>query len=492
MSKENVTPIKTIHGIEIKKELFQNIVSEAERNEDAEIEIGDYLLNQLGIEDKEIPTDKKELIQKNFIHLICQVLSDLNMISERLRKYKEERLRLEGVKTNEAEYRRRKLEYFAKLNKNAQNDIVIFLDRDIKNYILETNYDTLQREKNMDELEKMFRNRRYLFAQASEYYDADFDYSTVVKVSRLPGIDWIDELEIENKYVKMHRDEPEKYYDEIKKLITQKRIMENLKTLVEKDYHLYKRREIFMDLARLYEEEHYQSFLALGLIQLEGLFFDICSIRYEEKENAGTLIEKAEKALKGKNQISYMRYFPYFAFDVPIKRNEIAHTGLIKSQNFEQLADELLLDLNAVTQIAKLESDGKFRIFIMINNALCKVGFSDPKAVNKKLILELFATRDLAPESFWEVLKSPEEFQEEIEFYKQDISADCLDLQTIVKRISNMVYQLPFWCEMVNILNDYGESDDVKQFMRNMAKNYVSVLNTDTKEKCIEVLKISK
>mgnify|MGYP007061174570 FL=1 len=47
-----------------------------------------------------------------------------------------------------------------------------------------------------------------------------------------------------------------------------------------------------MDIACLYEEKHYQSFVALGLLQLEGLFFDIYSIRYDDKENAGSLVEK--------------------------------------------------------------------------------------------------------------------------------------------------------------------------------------------------------
>ncbi|MEI3374715.1 MAG: hypothetical protein V8R00_02025 [Coprococcus catus] len=58
--------------------------------------------------------------------------------------------------------------------------------------------------------------------------------------------------------------------------------------------------------------------------------------------------------------------------------------GLIRSQNLERLADELLLDLNAVAQMAKMESDGKFRIFLMIYDALLEVDFSDKKAVEQK------------------------------------------------------------------------------------------------------------
>lgn len=263
----------------------------------------------------------------------------------------------------------------------------------------------------------------------------------------------------------------------------------NLKEFIDQNYHLHKRREIFMDIARLYEEKHYQSFVALGLLQLEGLFFDICSIRYDDKENAGSLVEKAEKALSNKSEISYMRYYPYFAFDVPVKRNEIAHTGFIKARNLEQIANELLLDLNAVARMAKMESDGKFRIFIMIYNALLTVDFSDEKEINRKLIFELVSNRNISSNSFWDVLKNPKQFKEEIEFYKQDdIQEGYVDLPTVVKTIFDMVYQLPFWCEMVNTLNTYDKNDEVNQFLLNMAKNYVKVLDKDCKNKCIEIL----
>ena len=179
-----------------------------------------YLIHQLEI-DKQIPEEKKDLIQKNFIHLMCQIRNDLYIIDERLKKYKCEREKLERIKSNEMEYRRRKLEYFVKLNKKAQDDIVSFLVKDITKYLLDSDYDTLDRESIDDEFGKMFRNRRYLFAQVS-------DYSTVVKVSQLPDVELIDRLRIEKKYLEMHRDNPQEYYVEIRKLIGQKKVMENL------------------------------------------------------------------------------------------------------------------------------------------------------------------------------------------------------------------------------------------------------------------------
>ena len=162
----------------------------------------------------------------------------------------------------------------------------------------------------------------------------------------------------------MRQKSPQQYYTNIRLLIEHNKILEYLKEHIAQNYHLNKRSEIFLDLASLYEQGHYQSFIALGILQLEGLFFDICSIKYDYKENAGTLVEKADKALKSRSKIRFMKYYPYFAFDVPVMRNEIAHIGLTNSQNIEQKADELLLDLNAVARMAIMESEEKFRFFI--------------------------------------------------------------------------------------------------------------------------------
>ena len=37
-------------------------------------------------------------------------------------------------------------------------------------------------------------------------------------------------------------------------------------------------------------------------------------------------------------------------------------------------------------------------------------------------------------------------------------------------------------------LNTYDKNDEVNQFLLNMAKNYVKVLDKDCKNKCIEIL----
>lgn len=450
--------------------------------------VNTYLFNFLGIEESQKSEDEKLLISNNFIHLMCQVIDDLRIIDERLTRYNNEREQLESSKTNESEYRRRKLIYFADLNRKAQNDIVNFLNYGIKDYLQSTSFDTLQMQPtNKNDL---YSRRRYMFSLVSDYYEADFDYSTVVKISHIPEENPLDIPEKEKKYILLRQKSPQQYYTNIRLLIEHNKILEYLKEHIAQNYHLNKRSEIFLDLASLYEQGHYQSFIALGILQLEGLFFDICSIKYDYKENAGTLVEKADKALKSRSKIRFMKYYPYFAFDVPVMRNEIAHIGLTNSQNIEQKADELLLDLNAVARMAIMESEEKFRFFIDIYSKLSQTGFNDIEAVNHELVCELLADNMIAPDSFWDVLKCPSNFKEEIAFYKQDnAQKGIVDLPTMVYTISEMVYQLPFWSEMVKSIDLEYNTDYFNQFLLFMAKNYIANLDDDCKKQCVEILK---
>lgn len=477
---------------------FRNLMNHVIPENSSVVPVNEYLFGQLGIDASQKTDDEKETFVKNFIYSICQVVSDLKISEDRIETYKKERTKLENVKSNEAEYRRRRLEYFAKLNKKAQYEIISFLRDDLASYLSEIGYDMLKAQMNQDELQQHFINERYSFAQYSDYYDEGFDYSTLVKMSQLPGIELKDRAKFERRYLDLHKNNSEEYNREIKRLIGQNKIVERLQKCVDETYHLNKRHEIFSDLIKLYREKHYQSFLVLGLLQLEGLFYDICSIRYEDKENLGTLVEKADKAFRMAGNVNYMRYYPYFAFDVPVMRNEIAHKGLMSEKDLERKADELILDLYAVEQMAKMESDGKFRIFSMIFDEIKPIDDSTDEAINKKLVIELCKKDIIAPDSFWSLLRNPENYEDEIEFYRQENLADgYVDLPTVIKMISDMTHNTPFWCAMLEVTNDTMARDENsivvknwKEVLLKLVNSYVPILQDDAKKKCIDVLKV--
>ena len=258
--------------------------------------IEEYLLKQLSIGIEELTEDKKQLYLKNFTHLMCQIISDLRNIDNKLKQYQQERKIIENDKSNRAEYTRRKLEYFAKINKSAQLEILDFLRDGLKKYLVATDFDTLKREEDKEKLSMMYLNHRYKYAYMEAYYDIEFDYSTCVKVNYFPNVDLYNMMQMEKKYMKMHQEEPAKYYEEVKKIVDSNNLMNAISLGVTNNFHLSKRAEIFKELVTLFDNKSYQAFVALGLLQLEGMFYDLCLLKFGEKENQGTLVEKVEKS----------------------------------------------------------------------------------------------------------------------------------------------------------------------------------------------------
>lgn len=463
-----------------------------------------YLLKQIGIDCTTLTEDKERLLTKNFIHLMCLIIDDIKLVNDRLNKYQEEYHKYEKDKSNAAEYYRRKIEYFCTINRDARTEILDFLQVGLKEYILENDFDTLKRELSRDNLSTFFMRRRYKVAQFPEYYDLDFDFSTVVKVSYLPGVDLIDKMRVEKEYLSLHKTDEKQFIEKLRNIVDHEKVMDDILMRVEHTYHLNKRLEIFQDLMRFFSEKHYQSFMSLGLLQLEGLFYDLCQIKYGIKENMGTLVEKVQKSLQGKNEFSFMRFYPYFAFDVPIKRNEIAHTGMIESVDLENDAYNLVLDLNAVATMVRAESYDKFIVFVMIHEKMLAIESKKPEAVSSKqdiyriLITELIMNTVIANEYFWNVLKRPEAFTEEISFYKAtELKDGYIDLGGIVAALSAMIRQKEFWQELLDIVKDSCVHDgtiekDLYAFAKRMKNDYIAELTAEAKDYCIEISKLLK
>ena len=133
------------------------------QDNDISIDMGEYVLKLLDIDVGHLCDEKKTILRDNFIHLMCLVISDLRTIDNRLVSYKKRRNDIEADKSNGAEYKRRKLDYFSKQNKKALNDIVHFLNNGVAVYLEEEDQRTLDIEFRDDELGKLFLKRRYLF-----------------------------------------------------------------------------------------------------------------------------------------------------------------------------------------------------------------------------------------------------------------------------------------------------------------------------------------
>lgn len=463
--------------------------------------IEQYLFESIGIDVSQYTNEQVELLRKNFDHLVCVVIADLKSINNRLSDYQKRYKAIENVKTNEAEFTKRKIIYFCDLNKKAREEITLFITNGLAEFLLDNEYDTLRRFEENDQLSILFYNRRYKYAYYNSFYDMDYDYGAVVKLSEffhdIPLEKWIDK---EKEYLLLKQSDELLFQKKLRDFVDEKNILEEMCQYIKTDYHLKKRAEIFDTLTYLFENKKYQSFLSLGLLQLEGMFYDFCQIKYGDNENQGTLVEKADKALKV-NEYKYLKFYPYFAFDVPAMRNDVAHKGMVEKQDLVQSAYDLILDLYTVCRMVRSESYDKFVGFIMVHEEMASWEKEEPDKVNdeaernKKLVMALFMNRNVIGDSFWKVLKNPEQYEEEILSYKiEDLEPGHVDIPLMVAAISTLVRQDNFWIAIVAILKQYSSPtttwDKFVEFARFMKNDYISELEGEAKKNCIEVAKL--
>lgn len=457
--------------------------------------IEEYLLRQLGCEFSNFSREEKQLFLKNYTYMTSIIIKDLKEIDNRISFCKKEYKKLEANKTNEAEYQRRKLEHFAKINKVAKIDVIKFLNNGLKDYLLEHKFDILKREEDKDGVSMLLLKGRYKFAEMYDYYDINFDFSTYSKANYLPNISIRDRRKTAEKYINLKKDNISEYDKQMKKLIEDKKIMIGLATRVENNYYLNKRKDLFETLVSLYEEKSYQAFIALGLLQLEGIFYDYCLVKFGEIENMGTLVEKVYKSFNDNDRIN-MYYYPYFAFDVPIIRNEIAHKGMIDNDNIEAAMYNLILDLNSVIRMVEEESTDKFKIFLMIYENLMRLDSTDSDYVtnlNKQLFYNLIHYKFLTQSYFWQLLKEPDKYEKEIYFYVNDNPQEGnIDIATIVQRIAGLLKEEEFWQVILEIINNYLERyneipKDLYDLVSKLKKDYIAILTGNAKKKCIEL-----
>lgn len=456
--------------------------------------IEDYLLKQFDIDVVAIDSEQKKTFLNNFIFVMSLVIKDLKEIDGRVEVYQREIKRLENDKSNEGEYRRRKYEYFCNINIEARAGITNFLHSNMKDFLYKRHNDMRRRGESKNSLENIFLKGRYKYAEMHQYYDANFDFSTCAKANYFPNIDWLKINEVREEYIKLKKDNPEAFYTKIKDIVDSKGLMDNIAERVECNYYLNQRKNTFDALKDMFNEKNYQAFIALGLLQLEGIFYDFCIVKYGEKENMGTLVEKVKRVFSDNDKM-LMFYYPYFAFDIPIMRNEIAHKGLINTNDLERTSYDLVLDLNSVIKMVERESNDKFIIFQMIFSELIKLEDDTPEHMqnlNKKLIEELFGNEFLTQGYFWKMLKNPEIYKDEILFYSAKTQEGYIGLDTIVSSIASLLKKPGFWEALICELQMFeGQTIPKKlyDFAVRMKKDYIGILNGEGKNKCIELSK---
>lgn len=422
----------------------------------------------------------KELFILNYKYLLGIVLKDIDEINHRIKELK----KLDKKEPPEKDYLHRKIRYFIEKNQTALSEI--------NHYILNEVYGILSEDKGInysdrvdDKLFNMMLTAKYPYNFYKRYYDFYYDFSVEAKIRFMPGINMEDFLDIIKFHIELKKDNFEEYQNKLSKIVTTHNVLEYLCARVEVHNVLNKRLEVFNTLKYLYEHEQWQSFISLAVLQIEGLFYDCCMIQKQNKlsKTAGTYVEKVEKSFRN-NDIIMLSVFPYFMFDIPDIRNEIAHTGYFDSDNLRHTANELIFDLNTLIKWIYDITHDKYTTLKMIDDKLEEHQNSDLNQKVELLIYEMLANTAVTDFKYLDLLKSPSLYSDEISYMK--IPAGYWE--SIIEKIMNIIKTEHFWnCIYDSIKDDTIYKTDkffnLVLLAEKLKNTFISVLDNGSNEK---------
>lgn len=473
---------------ELDMDAFKAYIEQQSTDHLPKIETSSFLLAELGIDP--VKVKNKELTVRNYIHTTVTIRKHLLEISA-LQRAVEKRIKL----CSDADsYEHKKLQYFLKLYQRAREEIYSFVIGELDKYITNCYYDLINR----GDSESALSGPYYDYQFNKEYYDPNFDFSTYAKFYSIPGVPLLEFLPNIQRHIELKKSSLHIYNEEIVRIVEENDMVNNMSGRVSGNYHIHTRKEIFETMASLFTDEKFLAFISMASIQIEGIFYDLICIKFGKKENQGTLVEKVERAFRD-NQPQMLTLYPYFAFDVPRIRNEIAHKGIIENRDLKMTAYELVLDLNCVLSLTENASTDKFKQFILIYHKFNEINIDEfdsqdeyDTAIAKCLLVQLYASTIIEREYFWDVLIAPDLFDEEMEYYRpNDLQDDEVYLKDIVHAIAYWTRQAVFWKVITEELTACTEKpfDVDGKFIRMIEKlrdSLIKELSGDAKKNCCE------
>lgn len=422
----------------------------------------------------------KEIFISNYIYILQKIIADLCEINERLQDLKH----LDATIPAEKDYEHRKLRYFANLNKRARDEIINFLSIRLLDYLIEhksVDYASRQDDKGLN----LMLQSCYEYSFFKKYYDPDYDFSTEAKIRFIPGVKLENFLDVINGYIKLKHEDLNAYQIELSRIVRENNVLDYLCRKIEVHNIMNRRLEVFNTLETLYEDKKWQPFISLAILQIEGLFYDCCNVlKVNELSGlAGTLVEKVDKSFRD-NHILMLSVYPYYMFEIPEIRNEIAHTGLIESENLEHIANELILDLNTVISWIYEISHEKYKILMMISDALDNKNSEDINVLASTLVYEMVLWMDIADFKYLDILKKPSDYFDEIGCMKTPIGY----WEAIIDKIMNIIKTETFWSIIDEDIDETENFETNKPFnllvLADKLKNtFIPILDKDSPEK---------
>lgn len=326
--------------------------------------------------------------------------------------------------------------------------------------------------------------KRYDYDIYKIYYNPMND-STILAISQYLKKDEYKELE------KLKQKDNNKYIATLTFMIDTFNVLINIEKIVNENYILSKRLNIFKQIVTFYKNKNWEMVINLISIQMEGLFFDYTRV-IEMNENKKA---KRRQSLRNKIEVLEDNYYgnillPYFKFDFPVIRNTIAHEGIMKFDNIEETAKELILicyNLLGMFTASYLPYNNLIFLFNNIEKDNQNVSFIEKVFYNLDLFDEVI-NKD-KNSSVYKLLSNLDQIRDILVGYKLYNGVNAYEYaQKVFEEITNLEVLEDIYNQMNN---DYEISKGMLNIIKNLSVNLINCTrcNSQQKEYCKLILK---
>lgn len=158
-----------------------------------------------------------------------------------------------------------------------------------------------------------------------------------------------------------HRNE---YRLAIKNYISEDCVLDYIDNAVSKSHILNRRKNVIQHLLKLFKQEEYEIFVAIIGTEIEGLFYDLLDA-YEAIPSDISSFSLTPK-IKNIDDRIYFDSSPYFIADFQYIRNKVAHGVTHSIKDLENVANDLLLDLQYLVYLISSDPQMPYYGFVTL------------------------------------------------------------------------------------------------------------------------------
>ena len=387
------------------------------------------------------------------------------------------------------------------IKNNIEESKRIEKSEDLKSYYLKINYSMIEKilefkkmkfyKKVLEDAKELLDWERIEDSIFNRGYDYDM-YKLYCNPKNDRNIIAMFQFIKEEQYKKLEdlkRKNENEYIEKLNFIINFDNRKERILNAVENNHILKKRKNIFEQIIKFFEQENWELVINLLVIQIEGIFFDYTRLKeMNEKKKPAQSLKVKIKTIED----TYYEYIltPFFIYDFIEIRNTIAHEGIMDFEKIELTAKELIMICENLLSMFS-------SYYLPYNNLifLCNEIIKNKDSENIELkIVETLRTFDLVLNqdkntNVYKFLINIEEYKEIFKMYNLENGESVYDYG---KDILDELKSEKFWKQLSDYIMQWEEcSEENFKFLNCLTQNFINIFPKDSEQKN-NIIKIVK